>query len=34
MAVTKGSIDEANASIDKVWDICYNDTEPFDEVPW
>jgi hypothetical protein len=34
VAVTKGSYEEAYEAIDAVWDTCYYDTAPFDEVPW
>ena len=32
-AVTGISEAEANAAIDDVWDVCFNDTTPFDRIP-
>mmetsp|Transcript_31314 Transcript_31314/g.82076 ORF Transcript_31314/g.82076 Transcript_31314/m.82076 type:complete len:218 (-) Transcript_31314:40-693(-) len=34
VAVTNDDYDAAYAAIDRVWDTCFNDTEPFDEIPW
>jgi len=24
----------AKAAVESVWDVCYNDTEPYDRAPW
>eukprot|EP00041_Stephanoeca_diplocostata_P032957 m.1075344 g.1075344 ORF g.1075344 m.1075344 type:complete len:199 (+) comp24239_c1_seq4:191-787(+) len=34
VAITDGDYDKAYEAIDKVWDTCYHNTEPFDRVPW